>query len=883
MNPAAPLDRWRLVLLGGAGLVLLAGEPLPASNPWFSAGYVLRAALLPLYAALVALLAAFAPAAGPVRRGWCWVALLLPGGIAIWSLAAPTSFDVDGMWRALAGWGALALLPVAWVAHGRERLSADALLGALLVAGALCAGLAIAGAVLGHPAVGPLGRVGVAGVVFAALLPLALCRLRQASGWRRLVVPALLTAALLLTHSRTAMAAACIGVLVVLARQAATPARRRGWRLLLAAAVALVLLGGAAVLGGQLQVPGSQQSVEVRRGLYRSAADLVAHAPLRGAGLGSYPAAYLRTRDAAEARLEAGRRAFHAHNDALHVAVEGGVPAFALLLAWWAAAGWMLLRGAGAGARGVGAGALGMLAALAVGGLGDGVLVDPAPVLLAAAAMYVALVGVAAQPGSLVPHRWRLMLLLGACALVYVGGVLARHAVADFALMRYVAARVRPPVRPDAEEWLSQVALSWRPAHPRALHLLGVERAQRGQWSLAREAFREALRADPALTEARLDLAQTYVVEDRSDDALAVLREGVHHDPRRYELFRRQAEVLAGPEPVPGDALPQLDEVAIRRTLNQAAERAGRPHLAFVDDAWFWRRTGHLELAGAALRQASGGVAGPDAAPPAEVFYEAFRLAEWEGRAPDLFVAAILMQALAANPAPALRLRAEAERFLDEGDRRMEAARAAVEEGAKRVDDASAQRAYAAAAVRLTALLHEGRSDAQEVLRRAREELANRQFRRALARFRSLLAWALPGAEEALTRGPEGLQVLARQADLLIEAAQVASRVDAELARLFFAQGHVRLGLELLERGQWDEARRRLEGVLADDPAMAEAAYALARGFARASQPGDAAHFLLHALQHKPALARPALREPDFASLRETDTRVRTALGLRGP
>lgn len=890
--------------LWAAGLVLLGGEPFPTGEAWFTAGHTPRAALLALLALGTLAVAALAWRGVPALGRGLGPALL-PLAIAGWSaLRGPAGVDADAWYRALAGWGALAFLPLAWWGLGPHGPGGGRVLRALLVAGLVAAGLGLLGAALGRPAVGPFGRAGVAGAVYAALLPVAAFGppLGGRGGRWRLAAAALLGGALLATGSRTALVAAAAGLGVAAWCGARSPARRR-WLGRGIAAAALGGLGlGIGVLGGWIGVPGSQRTVEVRLGLVRSAVRLIEASPWRGAGLGAYPTAALRERDPVEARLEPGRRPFHAHNDPLHVAVEGGLPALGLLVAWWGWLTWLAVRARGGG-RGPAAGGAGVLAAIGVAGLGDGVLVDPAPVLLAAGGVWALLHvgakeerrgadagappdGAAAAAGAGGWSRGGALALagLGLAGLLVVGATLLRHAVADFALMRYVAGRAAGPGGPQARAWLRDVCLHWRPGHPRAWHLLGVERAQAGRLAGAREALREAVRGDPALTEARLDLSQAYAQEDRQADALEVLQEAARHDPRRYEVWRRQAEIVAGPEPVPGDALPEIDRLAARRLLNEAAARAPAPWIALADDAWFWRRVGDLDLAGSALREAlahAPGGTGGGGRPPAEVLYESFRLAEWEARAPALVLAGILLEALRAQPAPAARLRAEAERFLDLGDARLDAARQTVDAPEARVDDAPARRAYDAAAVRLTALLHAGLAQAPEVLARARAEAEDRRFRRALARYRSLLAWALPGAEAAALEGPVGLAVVARQADLLIEAAQVAARVDAGLARMLYAQGHVRLGLELLERGALGEARRRLERVLEDDPGMAEAAYALARCLARLGDATGAAHWLVQAVHLQPGLAGPARSEADFAALREHDVRVRVALGVR--
>ncbi|MDA1194015.1 MAG: hypothetical protein O2894_02420, partial [Planctomycetota bacterium] len=288
-----------------------------------------------------------------------------------------------------------------------------------------------------------------------------------------------------------------------------------------------------------------------------------------------------------------------------------------------------------------------------------------------------------------------------------------------------------------------------------------------------------------------------------------------------------------------------------------------------------------LARAGAQLRAALTQAPGGAEDPPAEILLESFHLAEAEDQ-PLLARAGILMRALFKNPAPALRYRAEAERFLDEAERRETEALTGAGGDPALLDLSAATRAFEAATVRYTALLYTGLEDAGVLLARARLEQGDGRFRRALARYRALLAWTLPrhtdDAGDAL-RGDERLEAIARQGDLLIEASQVAQRVDAELAAFYRTQGQWRIGVELLAKDQNAMARLKLQSAVDADPELAPARLALARAHARLDDEAAAERELLEALRQAPDLRAEALAAPDLVSVRRRNA-VKLRLGL---
>jgi len=883
----------------GLALVLLAGEPAAVPQT-FSNGAVLRATLLALLSAAALFTAWSGPSLRPtLGRGR---SALLAAPLLIALLGLPTGGWPEAVRHGL-GWLILGLLPLAllWIWAGPR--DAARTLRALVLAGALAALFVLFEALSGRPAVGPFGRSGIAGPVLGALLAPALLlpplRLRL---WR--ILPAvLLLGGCLATRSRTGVLAMSIGLVAAYAVRAHGAVLRRRLRMGLAIGAALLVVGLGLMIEDVLPFPGSRSTVEVRLGLHRASLAAIAERPLHGHGLGAFPATALEHRDLLEAQLEPKRRAFHAHNDYLHVGVEGGLGASLLLMLLL---GGLTLSAARAATRATGeernqaAAALGIIVTLAVAALADCILIDPAPLLLLAVAAAVAL-----RPGS-GPRQgarglWQL--LTPAAGLLLLAGCygLALDSLADRALMRYrhvIAGNISvQEAALAARQHLVEGALRWRPDTPEALYRLAVYQASTKQYPTARRTYRKALAADPAMTEARLDLAQVYVLEGRPKDARSVLDEALRRDPTRYDIPRRIMELLLGPEPVPGDAPLSPDRLEATHWLhvvdwmNRARELAPERFENLVDEARFARRRAAdksgLSRAGAWLRKALQAAPGGPQGPPAEVLIESFRLAEAEHTLSGLFYSSILTGALKKNPRPARRLAAEAERFLDIGQERQEAALERAQGDPADLDMAAANRAFNAAAVRLTALLYADQLGPDETLKAARVDKEARRFRRALARYRSLLAWTLPpkeGEPEDPLQGPRALEVLARQGDLLLEAASVAHRVDRALALFYRLRGQLLIGVELLEtrplkKDRLRNARRKFEGVIESDPDQADAHYGLARTLTLLGDDEEAEAALLEALRQRPGLGPRAVSEPDLALLRRRPA-VKARLGL---
>ncbi|MFM8981017.1 MAG: O-antigen ligase family protein [Planctomycetia bacterium] len=870
--PALPVAAWPEPAARGALLLAAAAGLLLADVPGaFTRGDVLRGVLLPLVAAL----AGWAVAAQPGRLARlapaAWLLVLAPLAARLLALPAVDRAALAtpaALARGLSPALALALLSLALAGPLAQRVRADRAWQGLLLGGALAGLWTALDWLQSGVGAGPFGRPGVSGPVLGALLGPALVLALPGGVLLRtaLLVPLALGCAA--SGSRTGWAAGALSLLLALALSPAAHVRRSVAR----GAALLALLGGvgaALLLTGLLPLGGP--TLEVRRGLWRASATLVAEAPLGGPGLGSFRSEVLRGRDAQEARLSRGREPFMAHNDVLQASAEGGLPAGLLLLAFGAGLLALGLRAARASGRDPrAAAALALLGAQAAASLAEQVLPDPAHVLLAGVALATLLglldrrAGGACAPGT--PARALVLLLVaaaGACS-----ALLARDLLAELHLARYRAATPAPLAPPAlaaaSAEHLERGALAWRPDHPEALYRLGVSRAELGRLEAAREAWRAALAVEPGLSEARMDMAHAWVLEERAQEAAEVLREARRHDPTRYDLALRQGHVALGPEPVPGAPAPALEPLEPLRRYNEAQALDPSRFETEVAYARVARRLGDLDSAGEHLRRAEGlgGRTG-------ELLVESFRLAEAEGRADERTLAAILTLALATDEgqAPALR------RSLAACEAAAEA-REAVVRAAAQVGDArraGVARAWSAFTVRLLALLQAGLDDAGAVREEARAALRAGRHGGALARLRAVLA-APPG--EAPAQGAERAGWLGLRGDLLLEAAGAASRVDGALARGYFAEGHLLKGLEFLERGLLPEAQRLLAKAAEDDPAAPDALAWLALARLRAGDAAGGEAALLQSLERDPSgaaleaiealaplLARPAVRD----------------------
>ncbi|MHC5011379.1 MAG: tetratricopeptide repeat protein, partial [Planctomycetota bacterium] len=280
-----------------------------------------------------------------------------------------------------------------------------------------------------------------------------------------------------------------------------------------------------------------------------------------------------------------------------------------------------------------------------------------------------------------------------------------------------------------------------------------------------------------------------------------------------------------------------------------------------------------LEEAAVHLRRANERAPGQ-----AEIFMESFRLAEVEGRTSELGSAGILALAITTDPDLAAEFSREAERFLAEGRRREEAARERATPETMTLDFSAADRAFEAAAVRLAGTLHAESGDVAAMLARARAEAEAGEWRSSLARYRAVLSWAALGD---LTPGRQRADRLDALADLLSQAAKVATRVDGELARMLYARRRATLGAALLERQEWAEARRVLEKAREETPQDGEVRVGLARALVRLGEPDAAAAALVEALRLDASQADAIRRTPEFAPLLSR-REVRLAMGAAG-
>jgi predicted CXXCH cytochrome family protein len=101
--------------------------------------------------------------------------------------------------------------------------------------------------------------------------------------------------------------------------------------------------------------------------------------------------------------------------------------------------------------------------------------------------------------------------------------------------------------RADFEAALDEfTAVQWAMADTPGAHLnLAVLATQQGQPAVAEQAYRTALRLDPAFLPARFNLATLYNQTGRNADAEHVLREALHYAPTEGELYYSLGLLLA--------------------------------------------------------------------------------------------------------------------------------------------------------------------------------------------------------------------------------------------------------------------------------------------------------------------------------------------------
>ncbi|MBL9087026.1 MAG: tetratricopeptide repeat protein [Planctomycetia bacterium] len=727
------------------------------------------------------------------------------------------------------------------------RLSAPAsraVLEGLAVAGVVAAAWVVVDRVAGRPAVGPFGRSGVAGPALAVLAFAAHGALRgsRAGSLAAGGAALLLAAGIVATGSRTGLAAAAAGALAVVAATGRGRART----------VALVGLGlgvvGIGLLASGVRVPGlARDTVDVRLGLLRTSAALVAERPLTGHGVHGFSTQALRVRDLEEARISAGGRPLAAHGDVAHAAVEGGV--FAGLATLLLLAGGVLVtaraaRAAAAGPRVAGAG----IAGPAVAGLAVAVATFVAalaedPLLSAAVAPVFGLVVGAAGPVVAGPddrsRRGRLRsAFLCASAAAFLTGVVD-HAVA--------LRQVGTPAALERGSFLGTEGLRARGYDAAAAA------ARAGDFPTARERYARLLAWDPGATEARLDVAETYRLEGRLDDALATLAEAARLDPTRFDVPHRRGHLHLGGEAPPSRRAAPAGAVEALKAYNEASALAPGRFETQVAYARVHRRRGDLAAADHALEAAANAAARAGSGVPAEVLVETFRLAEAVG-APLADSAKTLELALRAGPRVAGEVRAEADAALDaaaEADRAAAAARERGGEAEAKRREALAQADRDAAAVRLTGLLRSGLLAPAAVRAAAQRAATARDGPRAVTLYRALLS------------DPYGV----RDVGLVLEARAAAAGVDAARADAWAALGRTMLGVEALERGDAAAAAREFEAALARDGADALALFGFARALAALDRRDEAARALERAVKADPAAWDAAFGSADLGPL----------------
>ncbi|MCC7138847.1 MAG: tetratricopeptide repeat protein [Planctomycetes bacterium] len=804
--------------LAGAGALVLL---VPAALERLGVVPDDEAVRLPLAFAACALVAA-RPGARPSRPALVLAALAAVAGalVVLSSVVAPTG-ATPGPLAFVGPPLAPALLALAVVAGARGLARRDALAAALRATTALATLAAVwtlGEHALGLPAVGPFGRAGVAGPALAALLPVAALTPRGRPRPLRVAPAVAVAAAIVGTGSRTGLGAAALALPVALAL-----ARGRAGRPLLAVAAGLALLGAAAVAGVVSGAPvaervvGRPDTVRVRVGLARAAVALVAERPLLGHGAYGFPAQALRVRDPDEARISAGRRPLAAHDDVLHVAVEGGVGAGLALAAWIVLALVVAVRATRrAAAEGDGAGPaalVGLLLAVAVASLAENPLLASSTVLLAGLAA-----GAAAAHGRAASPSRRATFP----AAVATGLAL----LATTASARGAASRLH-----DGSYRASD-------ASRERAYEVAAGRARGGDVPAALEAYATLLAWDAGATEARLDVARLHELAGRAAQAREVLDEARRLDPTRFDVPMRVGHLLLGPErPVDAAALhrmqaadgdrreqPVADVAAVLRAYNEAKALDASRFEVDVGYARVYRRQGELARAGAALRDAKEKAARRGQGLPAELLAESFRLAEAE-RAPVSDRVNILALTLAAGPFLTPEVAREATRWLDAGDDVERAGgTAATPLGAGELAKADRE----GATVRLAALLRAGRLDPEPLRAEAAALARDGRDARALAIYRALLADPFAVVDT----------------DLVLEARAVAARADRAVAEQLAARARTLLGLEALARGDGKQALFELEAALAKDPTSVAALLGRAKALALAGRPDEGAREL---------------------------------------
>ena len=339
---------------------------------------------------------------------------------------------------------------------------------------------------------------------------------------------------------------------------------------------------------------------------------------------------------------------------------------------------------------------------------------------------------------------------------------------------------------------------------------------------------------DPGATEARLDLAETYRLDGRPDDALSILEDARRADPTRFDVPQRIGHLRFGTEPVPSKRAPLADPTLVLRAYNEAADLAPGRFETPVAYARVHRRQGRLKDASDALAKARDVAQARGQGLPGELLLESFRLAEAQGAHPRDALG-ILTLALTAGPGGASEVLREADACLD-----------AAEE--KDASEANVRKDADGAALRYAGLIVAGRVDPAAVRATAARAAEAGKHRRALALYRALLTDPFVAADP----------------DIALAARESATHVDREAADLLAVRARVLLGFEALGKGDAPGAERHFRAALARDDGDAAIHYGLARALARQGRKDEAGVALRRALDLEPGVAARLVDDPDL-------------------
>jgi len=124
---------------------------------------------------------------------------------------------------------------------------------------------------------------------------------------------------------------------------------------------------------------------------------------------------------------------------------------------------------------------------------------------------------------------------------------------------------------------VAEALLKQQPKNPSFMNLAGMARAQARDYAAARSAFGQALKLDPSLLQARVNLARVEIASGAADHAAALLDEVLKADPFNTEAMYEQA-MLADRRGKADDALRWL-----QRAYDVGGAKDLRGSLALVD------------------------------------------------------------------------------------------------------------------------------------------------------------------------------------------------------------------------------------------------------------------------------------------------------------